>query len=528
MFNHPYPPWMSCFSDYYNYTPNCIGLDEIDQCPICSSEIESRKSCFNYETDDFSACLFYKHRVIEFGTSKDPWTLPPVMYIIHMSISFTIAAVVIVKTLKDLDSTIRVGNVFILTSLTVMISVITLSSFRIQGILLFFNTTWRSFFDLGTWIESIKSNIISLKLYEAGNVLFGSFTPVTVNTGIRSSYLCMAHLLSLVVYSIFAYLLIENLYCQLDTNPAHYEVYSLDDLIFCVYPEALGLLAAAPVWGSLYFIIIFIVTLQTGVLQLIIIEGSLSEEIISSSYYIYTRFLLLLVAFLLCLFLGVNTGDSYLPYYMSSLNLLRLSAVFFFYCVLVLYGFQRLFDDIYFLLKNPPSCFYKTSWCMSLFISGTAFFIFFYYKKFTRLVDYIAMGCLILSLALGFLVKFIKYLKARNLMSMFRQAENWGPSSTESKNNRKLFNPRYEVRFRRRVETCKHRCLLNSVVVKRTVDKELSLVSNVLFEMEENEENRRVKIKEIRQLQKHRKIMAKILAQKTREDFDLLFTEKQN
>lgn len=43
--------------------------------------------------------------------------------------------------------------------------------------------------------------------------------------------------------------------------------------------------------------------------------------------------------------------------------------------------------------------------------------------------------------------------------------ERWGPPDPQERHVRHLFNPREEIRSRRRNDTCKHKCLFASKVM---------------------------------------------------------------
>lgn len=51
-------------------------------------------------------------------------------------------------------------------------------------------------------------------------------------------------------------------------------------------------------------------------------------------------------------------------------------------------------------------------------------------------------------------------------MGLIQPEERWGPPDPEERHLRHIFNPREEVRCRRRNDACKHNCLLGSKVHK--------------------------------------------------------------
>lgn len=528
IFNHPVPPWMLCFASYKAQSRSCVGLTKIEQCEPCYNlPHDNHKACYDFHVKNMSSILFFKN-FVEVGVETESLQMlspPSIKYIIHLLIAVALMSFAIVKTLRDLDGAIRIWNIFVITSLTVMIAVITFTSLRLQGLLLFFHMSWNSFYNLESWLGATLTNVFHLKLHEGGNILFGAYTPVTVNTGARATYLCVVHFIVFIFINTFLFLLLENFLCQLNIDLDSLPCYEAATDVFSLYPQALGLLAAAPLWATLYFLITFGVTLQTAIIQVITVEATLGEEILNASYYIYTRFFILLLLFLICVILGTPQATFILSYNMAYLSVFRMGTVFLFYCVILLYGFQRLFDDVNFLLRTPPSFYYRSSWFVCLMATGGAFFAQVSSGSLDKHADltWVIITIAILTLVIGFFMKFIKYLKAKDLMALLRQSETWGPSDSEAKTNRKLFNPRYEVRYRQKVEKCKHRSLLSSSVLKKTLENELALVSNVLLEIEDNEENRKLKQTEIENLRLHRNAMSKFLAERTPEEIAFLF-----
>lgn len=531
IYNHPVPPWMLCLRQYLDVTPNCVGMRKIDECKSCDSpNLAFNDSCYDRRLNNLSAALFFEYMVLTYNETEHTQLLnpPSIKFVVHLFLSVVLLCILIVKSLKDLDGAVRIWNLFCFSSLILMIIAILFSTMRLHGIHEFFNVSWETLLSLRPWLNSVSTNIFILKLHEAGNILFGSFTPVTVNTGLRTTYICWIQLVLYATINTFLFILLDFLLCRLNTTIQSFIDLPEELYAIVLYPQALGLLAATSVWSSLFFLIAYGTTLQTATLQIIIIEGTLSSEIINPSYFIYTRFFILVFIIAVCVLLGTPQFESLLPYYHSYINICKLCAVFLFLCVLVLYGFQRLSDDVFFLQHNRPPFYYKLLWFICLLTSGLSFLSIIVTGSYSgpRILYHFLICFMLFTIVGGFLVMFFKYLKMKDLLSLLRPADTWGPSDPDVRLDRRLFNPRYEVRYRRKVEKCKHKCLLNSTVLRKTMERELTLINNVMLEIEENEENTKIKQVEIEQLRQHKNIMSKCLSERIPED--LIFVPKRH
>lgn len=162
------------------------------------------------------------------------------------------------------------------------------------------------------------------------------------------------------------------------------------------------------------------------------------------------------------------------------------------------------------MLRGEPPLFIKCCWIATPIVSGIKLYWLLIAKtqqEFPIATDAI-IAIMFSPLFIGLFAKVVTFLKARNLTGLFSSTEEWGPPDQETRAQRLLFNPRFEVRFRRRFDACKHRCLLDSPVLNNCLERELSMVCAVLVETEDESEDRRAwKMDTISQLRRHRDVM---------------------
>lgn len=524
VFNHPTPAWMLCLKRYLEVTTRCFGIQEINKCTPCFSPRATEVgSCYQQDLHNLSASLFLNFVLIETPKEKSSLILnpPDIKYVVHLTIVVIILGIAIMKNFMEMDGPLRIWNIISLVTVGLLIVVVLFSNGRGHGLMLLFNFRWQSFFTYQSWVDTIRLIITQMKLSEAGNFYFGSYTPTTVSTTSRSAYITLVHFSTFIFFNLFFFLVTENFLCLLNTDISQFSKYEMTGYILAFLPAGIAVLPAASYVSTLYFLIIFGLTIQTTILQVLIVEGSISGEILNTSYYSYTRIVILIFSYLICILMGTPEADVYAPRYTAYLNIVRASTVFLFFITLMCYGFRRLVDDLNFLMKIRPTFFIRVSWVISLLCITFVFLILFAFGKIydDHTLFAILITGILLTLLIGFLLKFVKYLKAKDLTSLMKPTETWGSLDVEARTDRRLFNPRYEVRFRRKTQRCNHRCLLNSLAVKKTLEKELALVSNVLLEIEDDSQNRIVKKTEMEHLKQHRTAMSKYLAERSGEDY---------
>lgn len=512
------PSWMMCLPESYEYNPNCFSISKIDSCEPCFKNEKITQSCFK-QGDKFSAEIFKDLVVLGVDPSNQIYLgYPNFKQFFHLFICSILILLLATRELRELDGSIRICNIFALISSSLIIVIVVMHSGRMESLFaVFIHIDLESFKNIGTWLITFKRLVHVLRIATGGHILFGSFLSISVNSRSRVLNMNLIHGLALLIISMLTFTIKDYLACRLNMKVEDFQRLLSHDLTFVIYPTALGILPAAPLWSTVYFLILFTLTMHSVALQIITIEENLSSEFLNESYYIYTRVLIFFLAFLGATVLVTPKGSFLVRKIIIYRSLILMVNTCLFYVVIFIYGITKLSDDVHFLLRNPSSFFLKLFCVATPFVSALTFFYFissFNIDRFKEIL--IIIICVYVSpLVAGMIYKIILGVKAKNLTGLLMPADHWGPPDVETRTARRLYTPRFEVRFRRRFDKCKHRCLLNSPILLKTLEKELALLSNVLLEIEDNEEERETKKNVVAALRRHRDIMANFIAEKS-------------
>ncbi|KAF2885827.1 hypothetical protein ILUMI_20346 [Ignelater luminosus] len=138
-----------------------------------------------------------------------------------------------------------------------------------------------------------------------------------------------------------------------------------------------------------------------------------------------------------------------------------------------IYRVQRISDDIHFLQGSQPTKFWKILWYTMPIIVGIPYFDLTCFDKSRKtrepyiLMHFLSYFILISPIPIFMIYEVFRYLKIHNLVGILQPEERWGPPDPEERHLRHLFNPRQEIRSRRRDDTCQHNCLISSRYIKK-------------------------------------------------------------
>ncbi|KAL0270252.1 UNVERIFIED_CONTAM: hypothetical protein PYX00_007723 [Menopon gallinae] len=510
MLNYPTPAWMICLDDYITNL-ECFSRDDIDACDDMMKR-NPTQPCFNPDTQILSGTLFKEQIIFASGvmnkTQED--FRPNTTKTINLLLATAIVIILTVRNIRDIDDSIKISVIFCIVTIIVTISVIFLNNLRLNMLATMFSVNPASLVNLKCWKLALVTTVMRISLLEGGHFLFGSYMPHSVNSVYRVFYLITSHIVVLFLSSVLVFLM-EDYFCAfMNVDVEVLNRYTDIDSTFVIYPTVLGTLAAAQLWTTLYFSILFALALHGIALQIIVIQETVSQVLISRNYYAYTRLVIIFLLVIICVIFTSNSGAQLAVEIYLSRSLIFMPVAILLYIVLLVYGFDRFSDDIEFILHSPPPIYLKAAWFLSLVI---LFLLCFVQEgrgmKFPKTTTTV-LCLLFLPMPIGFIYQSIRAIRKKALMIMVK-GDNFGPQDPDEKANRLLFNPRYEVRFRRRHSYCKHRCLLESYALRRCLEKELIHLTRVLMDIEENEEERMIRKKLRQALRIHRVIMIQAL-----------------
>ncbi|KAL0271257.1 UNVERIFIED_CONTAM: hypothetical protein PYX00_008405 [Menopon gallinae] len=392
----------------------------------------------------------------------------------------------------------RFKSIDMLLRMTVILSALSL----IGGMVVFITYT-RTSFSLATifsfhheallqptcWVTAFRRVTEILNISSGGHVFLGSYmnyeTPshywVSRAMGYFLIYICLFH-----IHIHFAEGL---LFCRLTTNTLG--LHSVNDAIFVLYATELGITATPNLWTLIHFLTYFILGLTTLIMQIMLVNETLCAELKITSWHLYIKVSYCVIIFLFSIPLMTPGGHLIIDNIDLELKVVNCVAVCLIFIIMCLYGLQRMKDDIYYTLDLSPTWYMQACWMISSIVSviilviqglqtGTDYEVF-----VLRSLMHVTLGAPVL---IGFIYKVIQYFGRRNITGIFRASAEYGDPDPTIRLYRILYNRRLEVRYRRRIETCKHRCLLNSDMASKAVEREFVQLQHAVFDLHNNEE----------------------------------------
>ncbi|GJQ77219.1 DAT [Trypoxylus dichotomus] len=348
----------------------------------------------------------------------------------------------------------------------------------------FFETIYHidsaSFTSLATWSQAITNAINLLVTSRGFAIIYGSTLSPTAPSGILSVAIVCLNLLFIVVCTIltFGCYGILKSYSYSDEKDIINLPSDPDFVLYTIIPQAIPHIGLAQLWAFLCYSFLIIMTLNLQMIHLLTIEKCLSDMF--PKLLKYRQYVLAFVSGFAFIF-GVILNSSGMMIifdllWESLFSTVILSSLFTTILVCWVYGVQRICDDIHHLCGSPPARFWKILWYILpaiIIVAATQYFNNLISNlEFTEQIVYFLFLLLFTSPIYVFgIIELLRYIRKGNLLGLFKPTEYYGPPDAEERRVRRTYNPRKEIRCRRRTDKCTHRCLLGNTNLRAFVSE---------------------------------------------------------
>ncbi|GJQ74225.1 putative solute carrier family 6 [Trypoxylus dichotomus] len=355
--------------------------------------------------------------------------------------------------------------------------------------------------DVSTWSHTLNKAVTLFGLGRAFHFVHGSLIAHNSSVGLLSITVVTIHFVLTCAGSILAIASVNKIAYNTNTDRDHLTDISWATSLntyFYVLPQGLGFMGIPQLWSIVYFGICILVNLNQQITHFIMIEKSLTD--IYPNLLRYRKYVLSFFCLFSCmvsyLFLSRESFLIYkaVCYRMSDSNEMFNVVIM---CILVcwIYGVQRFCDDIHFLTGKRTTKFWKICWYILPVIAMAAHGenVMMQLQSTTndkiRRMDLLLYLLFLSPVPIMAAFQGFRFMRKRNLFGLLQPQERFGPPDRFERHLRRLFNPRKEVRSKRRAHICQHPCLIQTQELKTIIEEEVVNRGELLSKLTEDYES---------------------------------------
>ncbi|XP_037961169.1 sodium- and chloride-dependent glycine transporter 1 [Teleopsis dalmanni] len=344
-------PWTSCNNSWN--TEHCIDISEL------AHHNFTDHSGFKTPADEFFHLEILK---LSSGISELGEIVWPLFWCLVLA--WLAVYICIIKGIKTVGKVVYFTATFPFFILIVLfMRGITLTG-AMKGILFYIKPEWSRLLDLKVWADAAIQIFFSLGPGWGGIVNMASFNEFRNNAKTDAIIIpivnCFTSIFAgFVVFSVLGFLSHQT------GIPVATVATSGPGLAFVTYPQAIAMLPLPHLWAALFFLMLFLLGLDSVFVQIEAIISSVLDEIPKlRAYKFVTTITTCTVMFLMSIIMVTRGGMFILQlfdWYAASISVI-------FICILEvamvswIYGVQNFIDDIYFMTGKKPGLIWYICW----------------------------------------------------------------------------------------------------------------------------------------------------------------------
>lgn len=325
-----------------------------------------------------------------------------------------------------------------------------------KGVLYFITPQWEKLLEINVWKEAAGQMFFSLSVSMGSLIMYSSYNPFRNNVYRDALIVSILDTVTSIIAGIVIFSVLGSMAhdLQIDVKDV---VKGGPGLAFVAYPEALSRLPVPQLWSVLFFLMLFVLGLDSQFANFENILTSVADEF---PYLRNHKAKCCVGLASVCCLLGlscVTQGGQYVLNMMDSYGgsySLIFIAIFECVAIMWIYGLRRFCDDIEYMLDSRPSIYLKVTW---FFCSPVILMVIFVYTLVThtrlKYDDYVypdwadGIGWLIAILCMVqipiFAIVAVVRQPGYSLLAKIRQASmpdpDWGPTDPDEREGWRQF-----------------------------------------------------------------------------------------
>ncbi|XP_034097306.1 sodium- and chloride-dependent glycine transporter 1 [Drosophila albomicans] len=341
-------PWSTC--DHHWNTPNCTAIEDLHN-HVGETLKTSSDEFFHLEV------LRISSSIAELGTMV--WG-----QLLSLFITWLIIYLCVVRGIKSVGKVVYFTAPFPYLLLTILfIRGVTLPG-AASGIKFFIYPQWDRLYDLKVWSDAAIQMFFGLGPGWGGIVNMASFNNFR-NSAKFDSFLVVSVNVFTSIYAGFVVFSVLGFLSEQSGIPVATVATSGAGLAFVTYPQAISMLPLPQLWGVLFFVMLFILGIDSVFVQLEAITTSILDEVeVLRNHKWKVTLILCIFFFSMSTIMCTNAGMFILQlfdWYSSALAIIVVCLVEVI-MVAFIYGIDNFMTDVEFMLGKRPALFWKIAW----------------------------------------------------------------------------------------------------------------------------------------------------------------------
>lgn len=248
----------------------------------------------------------------------------------------------------------------------------------IDGVLYFITPDFEKLADVKVWQAAAGQMFFSLSVSMGGLIMYSSYSPFTHNVFRDAMIVSVCDTVTSIISGLVIFSVLGAMAHDLGTVGVEDVVQSGPGLAFVAYPEALARLPVPQLWSVLFFLMLFILGLDSEFALLENVLTSLADQIPALRKH---KLVFTVITGVVCFFLGlplVTRGGQYLLEILDRFGgstALTFIAIAESVSIAYIYGYSRIAEDIYFMLGRSLSWYWRFTWTITSPILLMAIFL---------------------------------------------------------------------------------------------------------------------------------------------------------
>ncbi|CAB3380975.1 Hypothetical predicted protein [Cloeon dipterum] len=433
-------PWAKCDPEWANMDTCYVrGATNVNH-----SDPESAHTTVHRET---ASLQYWERKVLALSSGIED--LGPIKWDLALClfISWCIVVLCLVKGIKTSGKVVYFAATFPYVILLTLLVTGLMQPGAIDGVLFFILPTWSKLLDIQVWRAAAGQMFFSLSVSMGGLIMYSSYNDFRNNVYRDALVVSVLDTVTSIISGMVTFSILGAMATDLGV-PIDQVVKEGPGLAFVAYPEALLRLPCPQFWSVLFFLMLFVLGLDSEFALLENVLTSISDEF---TWLRNHKLIFCVVTACFCYLVGlpcVTHGGNYvltlMDVYGGGVGVVFIAIA---ECIglLWIYGLGRISSDLEFMLGNRPNAYWRITWSflapvilMMIFLYSLVFHVPLRYEEYlypnwANMIGW-ALACVsMLQIPIWAVLMVWKQpagsLKEKLQMSARSTAE-WGPSDT--------------------------------------------------------------------------------------------------
>ncbi|XP_014241505.1 sodium- and chloride-dependent glycine transporter 2-like isoform X1 [Cimex lectularius] len=355
----PEVPWSKCDPEWANME-TCYVRGET---PIFNSSLNS-SAIFENATKETASLQYWERHVLKLSDGIE--NIGPIKWDLALCLLFSwiIVVLCLIKGIKTSGKVVYFAATFPYVILFTLLVTGLLQDGAWSGVVYFIYPAWEKLLDIQVWQAAAGQMFFSLSVSMGGLIMYSSYNDFRNNVYRDALVVSVMDTITSIISGIVTFSILGAMAHDLNV-PISHVVKEGPGLAFIAYPEALLRLPVPQLWSILFFLMLFILGLDSEFALLENVLTSLSDEFPilrqhKLTFCIVTAIVCYTVG-LSCVTYGGNYVLTLMDVYGGGMAVLFI-AIAESIALVWIYGLKNLCRDMKFMLGFQPSCYWRITW----------------------------------------------------------------------------------------------------------------------------------------------------------------------